>query len=174
MSLSLSLFALSLSVPPYLSPYAASKAYNYVFSRSLHAELSPLGFDVLAFTPAVIASNLSGQSESFAVASPLRAASAALASIRFRDSPGYWVHALQTVLATALPAWLLESASRSEMKKIMETEAREKGHKKAPKQAANSNSSALLVGESAAATGAASDASPDAAAVGSYESFGQR
>jgi short-subunit dehydrogenase len=137
----LSVFDL-ISVPPYLSPYAASKSYNYAFSRCLHAELSPEGFDVLAYTPAVIESNLSGQKRSFAVAAPVQAAKSALYRMRFRDTAGYWVHEMQTLLATSLPVWLLEDASRVEMKKIMTQEAMKKPSKGNQQ---NNNESAVLV-----------------------------
>ncbi len=113
-----------LSDAPCLSVYTASKSFNYSFSRSLYTELNPRGFDICAYTPAVVESNLSKQKVSLTVADPLKAAKAALGSIHLRQSAGTAIHSLQWALTSSLPIPLLEMGSRDAMRKIIIEESK--------------------------------------------------
>lgn len=48
---------------PFMTTYAATKAFNRIFSMSLSSELSTMGFDVLCCSPGLVATKMSKMSE---------------------------------------------------------------------------------------------------------------
>ena len=90
---------------PFYAQYSASKAYIDFFSRSLHYEVKPLGVHVQCQAPFLVATELAGVKEtSLFVPSAETYAKAAVAD--FFSGPvsvPYWPHAVEDLIASALP-----------------------------------------------------------------------
>lgn len=117
----LNLSSITAGIPsPYLACYAATKAYNDSFSRSLSAELNEFGIDVLSLTPAYVISKLSSMKRaSLSVLTADHFAALALGMIGkgFSVSP-YWYHAGQMALYGLIPEHYLGSSVLATMKSV--------------------------------------------------------
>eukprot|EP01103_Thecamoeba_quadrilineata_P018893 TRINITY_DN743_c0_g2_i1.p1 TRINITY_DN743_c0_g2~~TRINITY_DN743_c0_g2_i1.p1 ORF type:complete len:319 (-),score=53.40 TRINITY_DN743_c0_g2_i1:120-1052(-) len=90
---------------PLLSVYAATKAYDAVLGRSLHTELKSSGVDVIAISPAFVASSMSQITKtSFTVMSPLQTAVDSLAKLgRFAEVTPSFPHGLTRTVIGLIP-----------------------------------------------------------------------
>ena len=110
--------------PPYLCLYAASKAYNSVFSRSLSVEMETEGLDVEVLHVMVgrVLNQSSGDTKAgLFVPTSREFAKAALAKVGCgrRDVTAWWPHELQIAVTGMLPEWMVEKlilrVTRAEM-----------------------------------------------------------
>lgn len=93
---------------PFNSVYAASKAFNRLFSVSLAGECAEYGIDVLSVTPGLVASKLSGVKESGGFAcNPLECAEGALKQIGLVEAIPHWRHEARLLILRALTQWLV-------------------------------------------------------------------
>lgn len=77
---------------PVLSTYAASKAFNDHFGKSLAYEVTDK-VDVLSFKPLGVSSNMYKNAPSFKVLTPIEAANGALNSLGYEiETTGHWRH----------------------------------------------------------------------------------
>jgi 17beta-estradiol 17-dehydrogenase / very-long-chain 3-oxoacyl-CoA reductase len=105
---------------PYLSVYAATKAYDLVFSNSLNAEVAEYGIHVLAVCPGMVISNMSKiRRESFTVVSARGVAVQSLNKLGGTLSTfGHWHHELMGAVMNCLPRKFLLSKMLQETKSM--------------------------------------------------------
>jgi len=91
---------------PYLSVYAATKAYIATLSRAIHTELAPQNVDVIAVSPAFVASAMSGfKKGSLLVTLPNQTALDSLSKIgKYLEVTPSLVHAVERFAVSLVPA----------------------------------------------------------------------
>ncbi|KAG0501045.1 hypothetical protein HPP92_001117 [Vanilla planifolia] len=96
---------------PFFAVYAATKAYVFQLSRSLHAEYSHMGIDVQCQIPFYVATKMvSIEKPSVFVPSPAQYAKAAIRCIGYEPlCTPYWSHAVQWGLLSLLPDLVLDA-----------------------------------------------------------------
>jgi len=118
------LSSISATLPgaPFLSVYAASKAYISIFSRTLHYELSSRNIDVIAISPAFVASSMSGfKKTSLMVTSPTQTARDTFSKLgKYAEVTPSWTHAIQRFVMSTAPASLVVSQTYNVMKTTRE------------------------------------------------------
>jgi 17beta-estradiol 17-dehydrogenase / very-long-chain 3-oxoacyl-CoA reductase len=96
---------------PSSAVYAATKAFNWAFSKALSIEYAPQGIDVLTVSPGYVASKLTGMRKGLLVCDADECAEFALRRMGQEDIVPHWKHALLYAVAKpcmdSLPARLL-------------------------------------------------------------------
>jgi len=110
--------AAALLRPPFLSTYAATKAFNLGFSESLALEMAEYGIDVLAVTPSYVTSAMTNHKrESFDTVPSLPMAKQSLDQLGLMSkTAGHWRHRFMIAVLTHLPTSLLNYLMLSNMK----------------------------------------------------------
>jgi 17beta-estradiol 17-dehydrogenase / very-long-chain 3-oxoacyl-CoA reductase len=90
---------------PLLCVYAATKAYNRIFSLSLQGEVAEFGIDVLAVTPGVVTTNMSKiRRTSFSDVAPDPMASQVLNKLSYTvETHGHWHHDVVGYMGSFMP-----------------------------------------------------------------------
>eukprot|EP01099_Mayorella_cantabrigiensis_P000005 TRINITY_DN1003_c0_g1_i1.p1 TRINITY_DN1003_c0_g1~~TRINITY_DN1003_c0_g1_i1.p1 ORF type:complete len:334 (+),score=74.80 TRINITY_DN1003_c0_g1_i1:82-1002(+) len=89
---------------PFLTTYAASKAFNRSFSTGLALECGQLGVDVQSVDPGFVISNMSRMKKtSFTVCTARRCADDSLRKLPYQDVTPFWAHGLMVWSLTHLP-----------------------------------------------------------------------
>jgi len=125
----INLSSFSSRVPvPFLTTYAATKAFNVQFSKCVNMELRHKGCDVLAVTPSYVASAMTGTTRTnLARCSAKDCAVGTLNKLGLVEASPYWFHAIQEFVTTkVLPTFMLEPMLLSNMKQGQARERRTK------------------------------------------------
>lgn len=107
------------SPTPFLTTYAASKAFNRNFSTSLALECQEHGVDVQSVDPSFVISNMSRMKrESFTVCSARRCANDSLRKLPFSNVTPYFVHGMMEWGQRQLPKFVYDKVMISMFKKL--------------------------------------------------------
>jgi len=95
---------------PFLTAYAASKAYDRNFSCSLALECADCGVDVQSIDPGFVISNMSRMKKtSLTVCTARRCADDSLRKLPFQDVTPYWAHGAMSWGMRQLPKFIYDA-----------------------------------------------------------------
>jgi len=107
--------------PAFLSVYAATKAYNDVFSRALTTEVKKDGIDVVSVLPSYVMSSMSGiKRESFFVPSASRFSSSCVNKLIPGRVLPFWPHHMYLYISKWLPASFVANKIYKDLGRVRE------------------------------------------------------
>ena len=121
--------SISMTLPgALLAVYAATKAYNNIFSHSMSAELAPLGIDCLAVTPGYVLSKSNPiKQQAWNVVTAEYHAQSALSKIGYAYTVNaVWSHSLMEIFSHIMPESVTGQIVRQKMEAERERMLRER------------------------------------------------